>query len=373
MTTKRQISLLGILPTKYLPAVIGGEKSHFYFYNYLSQAVKLELVISKSNKVSIKLPYKTFRYIGTIKLKYFDWTLFFKIRKIIRRDEITHFIIEQPFLGWLGFLLKKFTDAKFIVHTHNIEALRFKRTNSWFWKILWCYESRILKAADIVFFISDEDRLFAIKHYDLNPQYCTTITFGTPLNELPKKQLKENAKQAVRSKYGISESELLLLFNGNFNYGPNLKALSYVEQEINSRLTHTDLKYKIIICGKDLSKNFKREHYPNIIFAGFVEDIDQIVLASDIFLNPLIEGGGIKTKLVEALSFGTKAVSTASGAYGVPVAFTGGRLRVVQDYDWSEFVAAIVQLSHESIENDHAKFYDMFYWPRIIEEVVKTL
>ena len=73
----------------------------------------------------------------------------------------------------------------------------------------------------------------------------------------------------------------------------------------------------------------------------FVDDIDLYFKACDLFINPLLDGGGIKTKLVEALGFGKKAVSTVNGAIGVEEFCTQGRLKIVADGDWEQFAARV--------------------------------
>lgn len=85
----------------------------------------------------------------------------------------------------------------------------------------------------------------------------------------------------------------------------------------------------------------------NIIYCGFVNDIDLYFKGCDIFLNPLQDGGGIKTKLVEALGFGKTCISSENGAIGVLATQTQGRLHIVPDTDWKvyskKFVPSQVQ------------------------------
>jgi len=53
---------------------------------------------------------------------------------------------------------------------------------------------------------------------------------------------------------------------------------------------------------------------------------------------------GIKTKLVESLSFDTPSISFSSGAIGVPLNVTGGKLVVVPDSDIFAFGNAVSTL-----------------------------
>ena len=41
----------------------------------------------------------------------------------------------------------------------------------------------------------------------------------------------------------------------------------------------------------------------NLVYAGFVNDVDVYYKGADLFINPVNSGGGLKTKLVEAIGF----------------------------------------------------------------------
>ena len=78
-------------------------------------------------------------------------------------------IIEHPYYGWLGLLVKRFCKVKLIIHSHNIEAERFKTTGRWWWKILWHYEKNVHKSADFTFCITENDRQYFTDVYKINP------------------------------------------------------------------------------------------------------------------------------------------------------------------------------------------------------------
>ena len=83
----------------------------------------------------------------------------------------------------------------------------------------------------------------------------------------------------------------------------------------------------------------------NISYAGFVDDIDFYTKAADVLLNPVTSGGGVKTKMIEALGMNTTVVATATGASGVKKELCGKKLVVVPDNNWQLFVEAVVSLS----------------------------
>jgi polysaccharide biosynthesis protein PslH len=124
--------------------------------------------------------------------------------------------------------------------------------------------------------------------------------------------------------------------------------------------------YKIIICGKGLppAMNALKEYAAkNIIYTGFVEDISLYFKGADVFINPVTEGGGIQTKLVEALGYNLNVVSTHQGSLGMSPAITGNKMKVVEDNDWKSFAAAMAETNNTT--DIPASFFDHFYWENI--------
>jgi glycosyltransferase involved in cell wall biosynthesis len=151
-----------------------------------------------------------------------------------------------------------------------------------------------------------------------------------------------------------------------------LDALKLILEQINPLLlASTTFKYKIIICGKDLPiemNNLLEYADKNIIYAGFVDSIDTYFKAADIFLNPVQSGGGIKTKMVEAIAYGATVVATETGAIGILKTVCGQKLSIVADNDWNGFANAILQVS--SIESTTPEvYYEYYYWENIINRI----
>ncbi len=363
----KTVNILSLVPYKFLPPNMGGQKGIAFFNRYLSKHVSLKCVTIKENSETLTEGYPIKNILSNITTRYINPFYFFTLSRIIREEKITHLIIEHPYYGWLGILLKWFCKIKLIVHSHNIESLRFKSMGKWWWGILWHYERFTHRRADHNFFIHDDDRNFAIKNFKLDAEKCTTITYGFELSEAPSPADKRSAREAICKLHNIEASDKILLFNGTLGYKPNLDALDIILEKINPLLlADNDFKYKIIICGNKLPAeynglvNYKEK---NIIYAGFVDDINLYFKGADIFINPVIDGGGIKTKVVEALGYDLSVISTRSGAIGIPEEITGSKLLVLPDNDWTEFARQIILLNTDKrISNDYFKH---FYWDNI--------
>ena len=132
------------------------------------------------------------------------------------------------------------------------------------------------------------------------------------------------------------------------DYKPNLEALENILEKINPLLFDYKLSYKIIICGKKLPaemNDLKEYADRNIVYAGYVDNISIYFKGSDIFINPVTDGGGIKTKLVEALGYNLTAVSTKNGALGIDEKICNGKLLLSENNDWQAFAPRFSSVS----------------------------
>ncbi|MEO8414079.1 MAG: glycosyltransferase family 4 protein [Ginsengibacter sp.] len=367
-------NVLSIVSYKIFPAKFGGQKGIANFNEYFSKYHTLYCVTVRANAAAAA-PYTIINKLGNSQLRYINIFYFRLLRKIIRQHNISHIILEHPYYGWLALLLKKYCKVKLIVHSHNIESERFKTTGRWWWKILWRYEKYIHSRADFTFCITEKDRQYFIDQYKLTPQKTTVITFGISWNIAPSLSERLKAKSELLKEYSLEENTVLYLFNGALDYQPNLDAVKNIINNITPIFDKLSSNYKIIICGKNLPAEMdelKAYANKNIIYAGYVEDITIYFKGADVFINPVTDGGGIKTKLVEALGYNLNAVSTINGAIGVDEDICNGKLLLCGNADWEGFSEKMMQaaLISRSITND---FFHFFYWDNIAQKAARIV
>ncbi|MBC7828796.1 MAG: glycosyltransferase family 4 protein [Chitinophagaceae bacterium] len=356
------INVLSIVSYPVLPALVGGQKGIALFYKYFSKYVNLVCVATKKNDPLKAEGYTVLNILSNSPFRYINIFYFFTLKKIIRERKISHLLLEHPYYGWLGVLLKKFCGIKLIVHSHNIEALRWKALGKWWWKILWQYEGWAYRQADVNFFKQDDDRTYAIRRFKLHPEKCVEITYGIEQSFPPSPEEKQAARKYLLQEHSIPANHHILLFNGAFNYLPNLNGLKYIIHQIHPALQQiNDFQYTILLCGKDIPAQISQNKIPGVVFAGFVPDIAVYFKGADIFLNPITEGGGIKTKLVEALGYDMNAVSTQNGAIGIDPALCNNKLTVVTDSNWHSFADFIYRASRNKTHIPPA-YFEHFYW-----------
>jgi glycosyltransferase involved in cell wall biosynthesis len=362
--------VLAIAPYPYLPFFSGGQKFIAQFLEYLGKETDLTVISTYDNDWSLAKNYTPVPLLKKSFLRYIDLTLISKISELVKKNNYDTIIWEHPYYAWLAFRVRKKTGIKTIIHTHNIEHQRFRDTGRWWWPILKVYEHWCFKKADSLFFITPEDKNFAIQSWNIDRAKCIDLPFGVEIKKYPED--KGESRDEVAKKYAISSQEKIILFNGVLDYQPNLDALKVILDQINPMLMNkSGFPYKIIICGKRLpaEMNELRQYADkNIIYAGFVDNIETYFKAADIFLNPVQSGGGIKTKMVEAIAFGTTVISTVTGATGINQAVCGDKLVVVKDNDWDDFAKAITDNIQLSAATPH-EYYEYYYWGNVVRRM----
>jgi polysaccharide biosynthesis protein PslH len=360
------MNVISLVSYPFLPARSGGQKGIALFYKYFSRYHQVTCIGTKKNQPGLADGYELLNILPNSPFRYVNPFIFFKIRKLIHEKNATHLILEHPYYGWLGILLKKFCGVRLVVHSHNIEGKRWKSLGKWWWPILWNYEKITHRQADYNFFIQDADRNYAISAFGLDEKSCLTVHFGTEISSPPAKENQISAGLTIRQQLQIPENTPLLLFNGAFGYIPNREALENLLFKINPILQNKGLSYLILILGLDIPESIKNTSYPDVRILGFVENLELYLTGCGVFLNPVRSGGGIKTKLVEALAFNLNAVSSENGAIGIDPGLCNGKLLICPDNDWNIFSEAIIRAIDLKAIMPPA-FYEQFYWADITQ------
>jgi glycosyltransferase involved in cell wall biosynthesis len=361
--------VLAIAPYPYLPYFSGGQKLIARFLHHLAERTELTVVSVPDNDPSQAGPYRLLPLMKKGFRRYLDATLPEKLIRLIREQQADTLLIEHPYLHWVAKRVRKATGVRYVLHTHNIEYQRFKSLGRWWWPILRWYEKRAFREADRILFITPEDRDFAIRHWGIAPEKCLDFPAGVETGSYPSD--RPACRQWLVEQHRLHPDHTLLLFNGLLRYGPNLEALKIILDQIVPRLHEKGFPFTLLVCGKDLPADMNelqayRER--GVVYAGFVDNIETYLKGCDTLLNPVQSGGGIKTKMVEAIAFGCRVVATRTGATGIHAASCGDMLSVVEDGDWSSFTAAVTQ--HKSPAETPAAYYAYYYWPRIIERLL---
>ncbi|NCI49570.1 glycosyltransferase family 4 protein [Sediminibacterium roseum] len=369
-------SVLGIISYKVFPAQMGGQKCASQFYAHLARYTKVVLAVSKDNTAVDETVKNIHPILYHHRWGFANLLRVFRLRKLIKQENIDVVCIDHSYLGWLGVVLRWLTKKPFVIHSHNIEAHRFRDMHKSLWRVYMVYEKWAHRKADHSFFITEEDRQWAIGHYELEAGRSSVVTCGTTISEAIAQNERLGFRNQLIAEHHLRNDTRLFLFNGTLDYLPNTDALRIIVTELLGLLQAMRFPFRIFVCGNKLSGKWQRvlAGYPEIIYKGFVNDIGMYCKGTDCMINPVTLGSGIKTKLVESLAYNQPCISTESGAKGIPVETAGPNLVVVPDYDWPAFANSMRVKSMMVVQADTLPaFYQMFSWDAIVQKALLSL
>lgn len=139
-----------------------------------------------------------------------------------------------------------------------------------------------------------------------------------------------------------------LVFTGKMDFRPNIDGVLWFAEQVLPRLQDTDLDPHFWIVGKNPHARLEMlRHRPDITLTGSVPDIRPYIAHADVYVVPLLAGGGTRLKILEAMAMARPIVSTRLGADGFPVV-DGEQLALADTA--AEFSDRCAELLHNPIE-----------------------
>jgi glycosyltransferase involved in cell wall biosynthesis len=125
----------------------------------------------------------------------------------------------------------------------------------------------------------------------------------------------------IRFKPARETDSFNILFLGAYNHPPNRRSVEFIVQNILPRLAELQHPFNIHVVGPDTEKFAPlvngSPYREQVVIHGFKKDINEAFREMDIALFPILDGGGIKTKLIDALAAGVPVVTTPKGVEGL--------------------------------------------------------
>jgi len=110
-----------------------------------------------------------------------------------------------------------------------------------------------------------------------------------------------------------------ILFSGAMHRQVNIHAVLYFYKEILPLIRKEIPGVRFYIVGNNPPDKIKKlaQNDENVIITGFVEDLEPYYLMASVFVSPMLIGGGIIVKNIDAMFYGLPVVTTSIGNEGI--------------------------------------------------------
>lgn len=232
-----------------------------------------------------------------------------KAFKIIKEKHISIVYVESSVFGkFIEDIKKEFPMIKVIAFFHDIEVRKMKEDNEcdlsfgrkMALPIYFSNERKTVKFADAVIVLNERDKKIFIEEYGKVPDAIVPICVPIPTVSCKDKH--------------YAGKKLKLLFVG-VKYGPNLNGIRWFIKEVIPKIT---CPYEFNIVGRKMEE-FREEfegYSSNINVVGTVDDLSDYYNDADIIVGPISDGGGMKVKTAEALSYGKTFIGRTESLEG---------------------------------------------------------
>lgn len=295
-------------------------------------------------------------------LFFYDLGFVSRVKQIIRDSDIVQ-IEQQSASGLLIPVIKRVFKKPLVLDCHDtFQALRVRHT-SIIRKILETFLEKIAyKNADVVITVSEREKEF-LTSYGIESFKVKVIPNGVDTEAFN----GQSKVARVKERYGLDGFHTVV-FVGNMGYLPNREAAESIALVIAPRVQKEIKNTKFLVVGRTPSKI----ELPNLMFAGVVENVAEVLAASDVAVAPLLHGSGTRLKVLEYFSCGLPVVSTTVGVEGLDV--ESGVNALIED-DMNEFATRVVRLLNDKAmsirlgEAARELVVNRYDWKKIAEQL----
>lgn len=247
-------------------------------------------------------------------------------------NEVTYDVVhaDQTSMAYYGLLAKKFHPPKkkpaTLLDQHNALYLVVQRQSHYersrFMRILWRrearllekYEASLLRQYDTILTVTVEDKE-ALLHL-------------LPEDEVERREINIEVipicvDPAEQQMIPLVDQGPRILHLGTMFWPPNIEGVLWFANQVLPYVLQEIPGAKFIIAGKNPPLQIQAltdSSFPfssNIDVTGFVPDPTRLLASSRVFVVPLLAGGGMRVKILDAWLWGIPVVSTTIGAEGI--------------------------------------------------------
>ena len=254
------------------------------------------------------IPYQISRF---VKKDYKD-----KLISLLNQNKYDYILLETVYLTPYIPLIKRYSSAKVLLRTHNMEYEIWERLYKganwgvskllykWLALQMFRYESFRLHDIDYLIAISDRELLMFKAFYPSLNGIVVPITWNAS-KESYQKTLKSNAQN------------ISLFFIGSLDWKPNQEGLIWFLSKVwplcYARFPHLTF----YVAGRNMPDKIKQLNIDGVIMMGEVKDAYSFVNQHDIAIVPLLSGSGMRAKIIEAMALGKVIITTSIGLEGI--------------------------------------------------------
>lgn len=306
---QHQVSILSMQTIKHpfnienLPESL---KEKIKFYSVKVDA-SITFIAALKNLLFSGLPYNAQRFISD------DFRN--ELIRLLSENKYDIIQLEGIYLAPYIDTIRKYSDAKISMRTHNVEHEIWQRMalieKSFFKKIYFNNLWRRIKKFEISY-LNKYDFLVPITDRD-----------GKLLNDLGNRMPSYTVQTGVLSQQDLFTSAEYrsggIFHIGALDWAPNQEGLMWFLKEVWPKVLNQFPEQKFFVAGRNSPDWFVKylRSQKNLVFLGEIEDAVGFIRSKSVMVVPLLSGSGMRIKIIEGMSLGKAIITTSIGIEGI--------------------------------------------------------
>lgn len=286
-----------------------------------------------------------------------------KLIQLLQQHSFDIIQLETLYLAPYVDTIRKYSDAKIVMRSHNVEHEIWKRitenTTIGAKKIYLQLLTKRLERFELDS-LNKYDLLAAITQRDLNffeKCGCVIPTAVTPIGlETSNYHPQPND----------IDSPTTFCFIGSLDWMPNYNGVKWILENVWKRVIEVVPNAFFHIAGRNTPEELLQKKYPNVVVHGEVDDALEFINNHDAMLVPLFSGSGMRVKILEGMALEKVIISTSLGLEGIP-AKDGKEVLIANQKD--EFIHKIrniaTQKNTQKVMGKNARAFIMQHFDNI--------
>lgn len=243
------------------------------------------------------LPYSAAKYYTNAYIK--------TVNKLLATGKYEAVIIDHSQLGWLEPLIE--TKDKLITLVHNIEqeiyVQSFNQASNLLSKWIYQREASLIKEMEDKL-ASTAREVWTLTQHDAE--------YFSKFNKLGKVRVFDLAPGSGKLPDKLTEKNFDIGIIGSWAWKANKEGLEWFLENV---YPHLPTNLSIHVAGN--GAQWLTEKYANIHYRGFVPDAQEFMAQAKVVAIPILSGGGIQIKTLDAIASGSTIVATPVGMRGI--------------------------------------------------------
>lgn len=281
------------------------------------------------------------------------------VESVIKKTPFQIVQFEGLFLLPYVEVIRKYSGAKLIYRSHNVEGTIWKRMaatlqnplKSRYLKMqakrLLKYELKMIPSVDAIVPISSADERYYKEHFPKMVVKCIATGIDVPLAAVEEGDMHK------------------LYFLGALDWLPNQQGIIWFVEKVWPVIKAGAAGASLHVAGRNAPESIVSRLEDKCTFYGEVEDTRTFIADKGICIVPLFAGSGLKIKIIEAMAAGKVVVTTPIGAEGMP-------LSLDDDLYIAEGAENMAQRIVQIIHNPQEALYKAAQSKELVEENLTT-